>query len=122
MSNKVKAIFWVMGGLAFSKILNEILYPFFNSPSMGIDPLRAFIPALLASLFLIFCLYKAYTTYKKNDVDVHIATKHTPPSNDRYESDRLQMLRDAQFARYLGNSKLVALLAVVLIVVIGWLG
>lgn len=120
MNNKVKAVFWVVGGLVGSKILSEIFYVLFNSSSTGISPLRAFIPALLASLFLIFCLYKAYATYKKNDVDIHTATKYSPPSNDRFESDRLEMLRDAQFARYIGNSKLLALLAVVLIVLVAW--
>lgn len=67
MNNKIKSALWVIGGLVASKILNEILYPLFNSPSTGISPIRAFIPAAISTCLIGFCVYRAYQAYKTNN-------------------------------------------------------
>ncbi len=66
MSNKLIAVLWFLAGLVGAKVLNELLYPVFNNASTGISAIRAFIPALISVVFLMFCFYRGYMLLKNS--------------------------------------------------------
>lgn len=94
MNSKIKSVIWFVGGCVGAKILNDILYLAFNSPTTGVSPIRAAIPALISSLFGAYCVYMAFQSYKKKDMDVserqvntriHTATNSRPKNIEQFE-------------------------------------
>ena len=61
MKKIIASVLWVIGGLIGSYVTNEIVFLYLNTPSVGINSLAALMPAIGRSVFLGFCVYRAYS-------------------------------------------------------------
>ncbi len=62
----IKIVLWLFAAAFGSRLINDIVYQIIPLPDQGVSLLKAFVPALFASIFAGYCIYRSFLDYKNS--------------------------------------------------------